>query len=154
MKNILTLSFVLSNLLAWSQLEIVEREVLAELEMVKVKEPVVKESAQLDMKSSIKKGFKTGDAKLIAAYFSPNVDVSMLNKENLYSKSQGEQVLKTFFIEHKSTGFVFVHEGKSNNMIYYIGTLSTLSNTFRITVNIKVVSGVEQISHLTIEQED
>lgn len=153
MKNILTISFVLFNLFAWSQLEIVEREVLAEVKIAEIEEPINKEVAQLDMKSSIQTGFKTGNAKLIAAYFSPNIDISMLDKENLYSKSQGEQVLKTFFMEHKPVNFVFDHEGKSSNMKYYIGTLTTVNSKFRVTVNIKIVSGVEQISHLTIEKE-
>ena len=154
MKNILTLTFVLFNLLAWSQLKIVEKEVLAQVKMEKIKEIEKIDVVQLDLKASIQKGFKTGNANLIAAYFLPNVDISMLNKENLYSKSQGEQVLKTFFMEHKPVNFSYVHEGKLNNMKYFIGTLSTAGDTFRITVNIKMVSGVEQISHLTIEKED
>lgn len=154
MKNILTVSFVLFNVLAWSQIEIVEREVLAEVNVSTTEVPVKKEVTQADLKSSIQKGFKTGNAKLVAAYFSPNIDISLLNKENLYSKSQGEQVLTTFFMENKPSDFVFKHEGKSSNMKYYIGTLTTAKSKFRITINIKVISGLEQISHLTIDKED
>ena len=38
--------------------------------------------------------FKAGNATKIAGYFAENVDLSILETENLYSKSQAEQILK------------------------------------------------------------
>lgn len=154
MKNILTISFILFNLFGWSQLEIAQKELLAEVVIKKAKADSKLVLAPLDMKTSLQKGFRTGNAKMVANYFSSNIDISVLNKENFYSKSQGEQVLKIFFMDHKPITFAFDHEGKSNNMKYYIGTLKTTTESFRVTVNIKTVSGTEQISHLTIEKND
>lgn len=104
--------------------------------------------APTNLKQALLTGFKTGNALMISAYFSQNVDVSMLDKENLYSKSQAEQVLKTFFSEHKPSNFVINHEGQASNAKYFIGTLSTLNGTFRITINTKS----NLISRLTIEK--
>ena len=108
----------------------------------------------LDMKTSIDKGFGSGNVNLFSVHFLPNLDVSLLDKESLYSKSQAEQVLKTFFTEHKPVSFAMIHEGKSTNVKYYIGTLKTINQKYRVTVNVKIVKGVEKISGLTIELAD
>ena len=135
-------------------LRVQQEIVLAEVEKLEPEKYVEKIVEVMDVKTSIQSGFKTGNAKLIASHFSQNVDISLLDKENLYSKSQAEQVLRTFFAENKPVSFTFVHEGQSNNMKYYIGTLTTENSKFRITVNVKSTSGVKYISHLTIELED
>ena len=157
MKNIIVLSFLLTTITGFTQEKKEDLAVVKNKKEVVVKlvsEDPVYVTPTLDLKSSIESGFKSGNAKLIAYYFSANIDISLLDKENLYSKSQGEQVLKTFFTENKPTNFVFDHEGKSSNMKYYIGTLTTVNSKFRITVNVKSVKGKEVISHLTIEKED
>ena len=158
MKKLITLSILLISLIGFSQKH------NDELAVVKVKakitEPLlikhdveIKVIPTLTIKASVQKGFQTGNSGLISVHFSANVDVSFLDKENLYSKSQAEQVLKTFFTEHNPTKFSFIHEGKSSSTKYYIGTLETSNGDFRITVNTKITSGKEHISHLTIEED-
>jgi hypothetical protein len=157
MKNIIVISFLLNTIVTFSQhkkedLAVVKitKEFVSKQESI---DPVFV-SPNLDLKTSIENGFKTGNAKLIAFYFSKNIDISLLDKENLYSKSQGEQVLKTFFMDNKPVSFVFGNEGKSASIKYFIGTLTTKTSSFRITVNVKTTSEIEVISHLTIEKED
>ena len=102
----------------------------------------------ISLKDGIVTGFKTGNSALLAKYFSTKIDISLFGKANLYSKSQAEQVLKTFFNEHKPSNFIINHEGQSANIKYYIGTLSTSNGTFRITINTKQ----NLISNLSIEK--
>lgn len=157
MKNIIVLSLLLCSMSSFAQdkkNDVAIRKVdPIEVEAIK-EDPIKINTPTLDIKASIISGFKTGNAKLIAQYFSANIDISLLDKENLYSKSQGEQVLNTFFTEHKPTNFSINHEGKSSNIKYYIGTLTAAKSKYRITVNTKMINGVELISHLTIELED
>lgn len=96
--------------------------------------------------------FKAGNATKIAAYFAESVDLSILETESLYSKSQAEQVLKNFFAKHKPNDFTIVHKGKSGQSEYFIGELNCSDAIYRVTLNSKQSGeGVKEISSLTIE---
>jgi len=154
MIKFVTISFALISLLGFSQ----ERN--EELAVVEVREEVLVENKEVlkqptyDLRTAVEKGFSLANAKLIAEHFTSNIDISLIDKENLYSKSQAEQVLKTFFLENKPSKFTIIHQGKSASTQYYIGALSTNKGSFRITINIKVTGKTELISHLTIEADD
>lgn len=150
MKKILFASLIGLSFTSFSQKqpeELVVVEKQKELR-VKVKPVSIVSVAPASLKQAVLTGFKTGSATTVSAYFAQNVDVSLLNKENLYSKSQAEQVLKTFFADHRPSNFVINHEGQSSNAKYFIGTLTTSNGTFRITINTKG----DLISRLTIER--
>jgi hypothetical protein len=156
MKNILVLSFVFCQLFVIAQKQNIE--CYAEVKNARPFEYRVCENdkinlIQVSIKTSITEGFSQGNAKMVGSYFNSNVDVSLLGKENLYSKSQAVQVLKTFFIDHAPKGFSIIHEGNSNNLKYFIGSLLTDQGNFRITLNIKSINNSEFISRLTIEEE-
>ncbi|OIQ27867.1 MAG: hypothetical protein BM555_05960 [Crocinitomix sp. MedPE-SWsnd] len=97
--------------------------------------------------------FKAGNAERIASRFSDNVDLSIDGKEDLYSDSQSEQILKTFFLTHKPKDFKVIHKGKSGQSEYFIGELSS-DFVYRVTINSKMIKGVNKITSLTIEQND
>ena len=152
MRKLLILSFTLSSVFGFSQ-KPQDEYALVKVEVVKVseKQGEIFNLPNLGLKESIEVGFRTSNAKLIAKYFAANVDVSLLDKENLYSKPQAEQVLKTFFLENTPVKFTIIHNGKSAKNQYFIGALISKKGNFRITLNIKKVSNKEVISHLTIE---
>ena len=93
--------------------------------------------------------FKEGSADKIARYFIDNVDLSIDGKEDLYSKSQAEQILKNFFVAHKPKDFKIIHKGTSGQSEYFIGELIA-DKEFKVTLNSKNVSGVKKITSLTI----
>lgn len=95
--------------------------------------------------------FKAGNATKIASYFAENVDLSILETENLYSKSQAEQILKSFFLKHKPSEFTIVHKGKSGQSEYFIGELTCTDAIFRVTLNSRSTEGNKEITSLTIE---
>lgn len=149
MKKIVSISLICLSFASFSQSSQEELVVVEKQKPLKVVPKAISVAvAPTTLKQALLTGFKTGNAPVVSAYFSQNVDVSMLDKENLYSKSQAEQVLKTFFIEHKPSNFIINHEGESSNAKYYIGTLTTLKGTYRITINTKS----NLISRLTIEK--
>ncbi len=149
MRKFLSISLICLSFSAFSQsnqeeLVVVEKPNRIILSATPIKLAVV----PTNIKQAILTGFKTGNAPMVSSYFAQNIDISLLDKENLYSKSQAQQVLKTFFNDHKPSNFVINHEGQSNQSKYFIGTLSTSSGAFRITINTKS----NLISRLTIEK--
>ncbi|MFT5820440.1 MAG: hypothetical protein ACI8ZM_001682 [Crocinitomix sp.] len=96
--------------------------------------------------------FKTGSATTIATYFGDNVDLSILGKANLYSKSQAEQVLQHFFTDHAPKTFSIMHKGTAKSSQYFIGELvSVATKKYRVTINSKAEGGKNSITSLTIE---
>ncbi|MBN4082111.1 DUF4783 domain-containing protein [bacterium AH-315-B15] len=107
--------------------------------------------AQQSFESVMVSAFKTGNAVKIASYFGSNVDLSILEKENLVSKSQGQQILKGFFDKHKPSGFTIKHKGKTGSSEYIIGELKA-DKVYRVTLNAKSSGSKKTITSLTIEE--
>jgi hypothetical protein len=121
-----------------------------EEELTRHERKATDQQQQPTYESIIVAAFKAGNATKIAGYFAENVDLSILETENLYSKAQAEQILKNFFLKHKPSEFTIVHKGKSGQSEYFIGELSCTDAIFRVTLNSK--SGdAKEITALTIE---
>ncbi|MFK8046418.1 MAG: DUF4783 domain-containing protein [Crocinitomicaceae bacterium] len=162
MKNLIGLFFLIGSLSAYAQNT--NKDVVAENRPVLIK---TKNRLPEDMKNSSKDekiqvvtniktdilaGFQSGKADLLAKYFPANIDINVLGKSNLYSKSQAKQVLTTFFTKNSPSNFKVVHEGQSNGTKYFIGTYTSSGKDYRVTVNVKTVAGVEKISSISIER--
>lgn len=174
MKNLIGLFFVLSALNGYTQNtkeEIValnkvhsiskkhkvdtmaKKMVIKQVELEDKKElESIQNIAPNAIKTDILKGFSSGNATLLSKYFPSNIDISILGKSNLYSKSQAQRVLSTFFTQNKPSNFNVVHEGQSNGTKYFIGTYNAGTSKYRVTVNVKSTSGAEQISSISIER--
>ncbi|MEX1001456.1 MAG: DUF4783 domain-containing protein [Crocinitomicaceae bacterium] len=116
-------------------------------------EPIEREATSLKQQQSFESAmvsaFRAGNADKVAAYFSDNVDLAIDGKEDLYSKSQAEQILKTFFSSHPPRDFKIIHKGKSGQNEYFIGELSS-DKKYRVTINSKSSGGNSKITSLTI----
>lgn len=77
-----------------------------------------------------------GNVDQLAAVMDAEVELSILDKEELYSKDQAKATLTKFFSGFTSTSFGKVHQGasKSDDAEYCIGTLTTNSGTFRVYI--------------------
>ena len=95
---------------------------------------------------------RKGDAPGLAKSFGNNVEISMKDAQNSYSKSQAEAVLKNFFSVHAPKTFTVVHQGQSpEGAKYFIGTLSTSAGTYRTYVYAKQVSNAFVIQEIRFE---
>lgn len=84
---------------------------------------------------------RKGDAAGLAKYFVGNVEISIKDVQNSYSKSQAEAVLKNFFSGHLPKSFNVVHQGQSpEGAKFFIGMLSTSAGTYRTYVYAKPVN--------------
>ncbi len=97
---------------------------------------------------------KAGNAKELAKHFDSNVEITILDKEDVYSKAQAELVVKDFFNKYPPTGFELIHQGASDKSAKYgIGSLVTTKGTFRAYVYVKEKGSVFLIQELRFEEE-
>ena len=155
MRNLIVLFFAFTANISFAQ----TGEEVVMTDHIKKEEPVlvsaepktIKARSLLAVKSDILTGFANGNAKQLSKYFPANLDITISGKSNLYSKSQAEQVLNTFFTQNKVSGFSIVHEGQSNGTKYFIGSYSSGSKKFRVTINVKSSGTSDQITSISIE---
>jgi len=102
--------------------------------------------------SNIGNALKSGNSKELAKYFDSNVEVTIINTEAVYSKSQAEMVIKKFFTSNRPSAYKMVHNGDSGGAKYQIGELSTSSGTYRTYVYAKQKSGSMMIQEIRIEK--
>lgn len=111
--------------------------------------------AQNETADSVANMLKNGDSNGISGLFMNNVDLTILDTDDVYSKTQATQVTKRFFSDHAPTGFEIKHQGKSKLDDHYrIGTLSTSNGEFRVTYFLKNHEGKYLIKQLRIEAND
>lgn len=94
---------------------------------------------------------KTGNAAQVARFFDNNVEISMPDKSNSYSKSQGELVLKDFFVTNIVKSFEVIHKGENAGSQYCIGTLVTKGGSYRTTIFMKQKADQQVLQELRFE---
>jgi hypothetical protein len=98
----------------------------------------VKATPPANILESVAAAIQAGNAKQLAQYFDSNVDITVYNKEEMYSKTQAEMVVKDFFAKNSPASFKIIHKGASNQgSEYAIGTLVTSVGSFRTYIYIK-----------------
>ena len=105
-------------------------------------------NAQNDIYTSVSNSIKNGDAKTLSTHFSSNIDLTILDKEDVYSKAQAEQILLAFFSKNKPVDFKIMHKGVSKEGAKYaIGNLKTAGGvTYRTYFFIKTQAGTEIVA--------
>jgi len=94
---------------------------------------------------------KSGSASGLAKYFDNYIDITMPDKSNNYSKSQGELILKDFFSSNEVNGFEVKHKGNNDNGEYCIGTLQTKNGNYRATVYMRLKGTKQVIQDIRIQ---
>ncbi|MBC7536901.1 MAG: DUF4783 domain-containing protein [Ferruginibacter sp.] len=94
---------------------------------------------------------KAGNAAQIAKFFDNTVEITLPNKSNSYSKSQGEMILKDFFSNAPVKSFDILHRGENSGSQYCIGTLVTASGSYRTTVFMKQKGDRQMVQEIRFE---
>jgi hypothetical protein len=81
---------------------------------------------------------KDGKASELGKYMDDNVEVTLPDKSNNYSKTQAVLVLKDFFDNNEVKTFEVKHKGDQNGGQYCVGTLQTKSGNYRTTIFMKL----------------
>ena len=108
--------------------------------------------AQDEVKDKVVQAMKTGNAKELASTFIPNIDLTVKETSEVYSRAQAEQVLRKFFNDHPPVDMVMEHSGVSKfGDKYFIGILRTRNGYFRTTFFLKKGDEELQVKQLRIE---
>lgn len=94
---------------------------------------------------------KAGNAAEIARYFDNTVEITLPEKSNSYSKSQGELILRDFFNNNAVKSFTIIHQGENAGSQYCIGTLVTKSASFRTTIYMKQKGDKQTLQEIRFE---
>jgi hypothetical protein len=97
----------------------------------------------------------SGNVNELAAVMDVEVELSILDDEDLYSREQATTALKAFFSKNKPSSFGKVHQGasKSADAEYCIGTLATANGPFRVYVYVAKQSNGVLLQELRFERE-
>lgn len=105
-----------------------------------------------DVVQEVSNAIKAGNAKQLATYFHPSVDLTIRQNEGTYSKAQAEQVVQNFFSSNKPTSYKSNHTGSSTDgSRYVIGRMESSTGSFRVYMLLKNISGKELIQTLRFE---
>lgn len=109
-------------------------------------------SAQDDYKA-ITSAVSLGSAEKLAIQFNNSVEIILPGSDKVYTKSQGQMVMKDFFKKNQPTKFTILHKGSRENSQFFIGTLETKeAKTYRITFLLKENNKKQLISQIRIQQ--
>jgi len=55
--------------------------------------------------------FQAGNASELAKHFNTSIELVILEEEDVYSKTQAEQIIRKFFSDNKPSSFTVIFEG-------------------------------------------
>lgn len=91
---------------------------------------------------------RTGNAAELGKYMDDNVDLSLPDRSDNYSRAQAVLVLKDFFSRNGVSGFEVKHKGANGGNQFCIGQLSTKAGEYRTTVFMKAEGGKHVINEI------
>lgn len=114
---------------------------------------IAKTTLAYDVIDDVSVYFKTSNVKEISKYFSSSIELSILDKEEVYSAHQAELILKDFFAKHPPIGVKVIHRVVSNaNYKFGVVILNTSKGNFRVSFELKNAAGGFNITQIRIEE--
>lgn len=106
-----------------------------------------------DIYDDISNSIRNGNANQLSTFFGNSIDLTILDKENIYSKAQAELILKDFFSKNPPKSFNILHKGSSPEGTHYvIGHLIAVSGKiFRTSYHFKINDGKTILLELRLE---
>lgn len=108
----------------------------------------------VDIPGEIVSAFKSGNATQLSNYFNPTIELTVFDKEGIYSKTQAEIILRNFFAENPPNQFQILHQGGKDDSKYAIGSLVSGTTKYRVTLLLKTMESKVYIHQLRIEYEN
>jgi len=94
---------------------------------------------------------RVGNATEVGKYIDENVELSLPDKSDTYSKAQAIMILKDFFANNVVSGFETKHTGDNSGNQFCIGTLHTKSGDYRTTVFMKTRNGRQSVKEIKFQ---
>ncbi len=98
---------------------------------------------------------RSGNSGQLSGYFDDNVELTLPDKSDSYSKAQAQLIVKDFFNNNGVKGFEVKHKGDNPSGGHWcIGTLQTNSGNFRTNVFMKTKNGKEVVKEIRFQSID
>jgi len=94
---------------------------------------------------------RSGNPTQVSGFFDDNVELTLPDKNDSYSKAQAQLIIKDFFANNGVKGFELKHKGDSPGGHYCIGTLQTNAGNFRTNVFMKIKNGKEYVKEIRFQ---
>jgi Domain of unknown function (DUF4783) len=94
---------------------------------------------------------RSGNSSELSKYFDDNVDITLPDKSDSYSKAQAQLIVRDFFRNNGVKGFELRHKGDSPGGHYCSGTLQTTAGNFRTNVFMKNKNGKEVLKEIRFQ---
>ena len=109
-------------------------------------------SDSYDVFVPISKYLASGDAESLSAWFSDNLEISIMSSTNDSSKNQAKQILKPFFSSHTPRSFEINHTASRSNTKYALGYLNAGGELFEVTIFVSKSKDRYVIQQLKIDR--
>ncbi len=97
---------------------------------------------------------KKGNAQELSKLFSSSIELAILKDEGIYSSTQAQLILDSFFKSNVPKSVTIVHTVKSNPYLRFaVLLLNTSTGVYRTSVSLKLVNGKFELNELRIESE-
>ncbi len=108
----------------------------------------------IDIPQKIFDATKVGNAIELAKFFNSSIELILIDKEDIYSKQQAEQILKNFFDQIQIKSFTLLHQGGNSPVNYAIANIETTTGKiYRVYYLVKENTDKPLIHQLRIEEE-
>lgn len=94
---------------------------------------------------------RAGNATEVAKYIDENVEISLPDKTDNYSRAQAIVILQDFFTNNGVKGFEVKHQGDNGSNQFCIGFLQTRAGTYRTTIFMKSKNGKQLIKEIRFQ---
>jgi hypothetical protein len=94
---------------------------------------------------------RTGNATELAKYVDDNIEITLPDKSDSYSRAQAIIILQDFFTSNGVKGFAVTHQGDNGGSQFCVGTLQTRSGNYRTTVFMKTKNGKQLVKEIRFQ---
>ena len=111
-------------------------------------------TSSYDVFNPITKYIRLGDVEKLSAWFSDNLEITILHTTNDASKNQAKQILKSFFETYTPRAFNIEHTAGRESMKYALGSMKAGGDVFRVTIFVNLEGTNYLIQQIKIEKRD
>lgn len=110
------------------------------------------QNGNYDVFIPISKYISQGNVDALSAWFSDNLDITVLAKGGNSSKVQALQIISNFFDSHTPRSFEVTYTAGRANMKYALGNLNAGGETYLVTIFVYCNDEKNQIQQFKIER--
>lgn len=94
---------------------------------------------------------RAGNATELAKYVDDNIEISLPEKSDNYSRAQALMILQDFFANNSVRGFEVKHKGDNGGNQFCIGTLITKAGNYRTIIYMRNKNGRQLIKDIKFQ---